>query len=63
MRTSRSPHDLGRDFCRAALADLLRQHRLWCWQCLIREVVAVVHKTDDAEAIAQQFMPTAEWML
>ncbi len=60
MRASRSPHDVGRDFCRAVLADLLRQHHLWRWQRLIREIVGAAHQTDDVEAVVQQFMPTAE---
>ena len=45
------------------LADLLRQHRLWHWQRLIREIVEVAHQTEDVEAVVQQFMPTAEWAI
>lgn len=43
------------------LAELLREHCLWHWQRLIREIAAVAHQTDDIEAVVPQFMPTAEW--
>ena len=50
-----------REFC--SLAECLRQHRLTHWQRLIRAIAQAAHRTDDVEAVIQQFMPTTDWAI
>ena len=50
-----------REFC--SLAECLRQHRLTHWQRLIRAIAHAAHRTDDVEAVIQQFMPTTDWAI
>lgn len=48
---------------RWSLAECIRQHRLTHWQRLIRAVAQAAHRSDDGEAVVEQFMPTTTWAI